>query len=72
MTMPAWDLRRKAEACLRLVVQIPDERPNSVSLATARASSKSATLMTEAQGPKISSRLIRMPLLAPRKTAGAW
>ncbi|MNF00018.1 hypothetical protein D3C87_1760630 [compost metagenome] len=39
ITMPASALRLKCVACFRLVVAMPDDSPNGVSLATLSASS---------------------------------
>ncbi len=44
---------------------MPAASPNAVSLATASASSSSATRITAAAGPKISSRLMRIALVVP-------
>ncbi|MNG29100.1 hypothetical protein D3C84_1144700 [compost metagenome] len=69
--MPACERRLNSVAYFREVVTMPEDRPNSVSLAMLRASSKSVTSTTEATGPKTSSRLMRIWLWVPTNSAGS-
>ena len=70
-TVPARSARAMRWARAPSLVKTPAASPKGVSFAMATASSAESTSITATAGPKISSRLIRMPLRVPVKIVGS-
>ena len=70
-TVPDSSRRAIPSARTLSVLHTPADRPYSLSFAIATASSSSRWVSTTSTGPKISSRAMRMSLVAPVRIVGA-